>query len=86
MSEVRDANREAGFHFFDPDTMRFFDSRIETRLIDGRFFVTSEKGPDGVRRFTVRRAMPDGTINTVGDFQGHATRRDAEARIEEARR
>lgn len=41
--DVEEANRRAGQHFFSPDTMRFFKSRVHSALYGGRFFVTSEK-------------------------------------------
>lgn len=72
-------------HFFDRDTMRFFGSRLTDnyrRLNDTEaLFITTEKGPSGIRRATVRRAKlvtfvreSDGrecekiTIDTVGEF------------------
>lgn len=78
IEDVVTANREAGNHFFDADTMAFFDSRIESELIKGRYFVTSELAPhDEVRRYTLREASDDGTIDTVGDFYSHDTIPDA---------
>ena len=92
MAEIRAANRAAGYYFFERDTMRFFDSRIETRgnAIGGRFFITSEQfhGSNnfhGPRLFTVREAKPSGDIDTVGKFQAYTTieaaRAAARARI-----
>jgi len=69
MADVVAANRAIGHHFFDLNTMRCFHSRIESRLIAGKLFITSEKGPEEIRKYTVREAQPDGTIDTVGDFQ-----------------
>jgi len=48
-------------HFFDPDTMRFFKSRVTDnyrRLSDtAALFITTERGPSGVtRKATIRRA------------------------------
>lgn len=78
ISDVVDLNHATGHHFFDDDTMEFFDSRIETVLMRGRFFVTSEKGPSGPRMFTVREAHDDGTIGGVGEgFMGYGTRDEA---------
>lgn len=71
IDEVREANERGGRHFFEESTLRFFDSIIEPEIYSGRFFVTSEKGPDEIRRWTVRRARRDGTIATCGEFQGH---------------
>jgi len=67
--EYRNRTNNAG-HFFDPETMRFFKSRIgAVRCKDNIwFFVTSEKPPHGSRMFSVRRMELDGDINTVGEF------------------
>lgn len=72
------AVRATRSHFFDPDTMRFFGSRLPgaiTRGYDGRiYFVTSERRPNSnePRLYTVR--VFDGeTIDDVGGFQAHKT-------------
>ena len=76
MADVKRSNQEAGFHFFDRATMRFFDSRIESGLYRGPggvYFITSEQfhGSTGnqARKFTVRR-FNTGTadIDTVDHF------------------
>ncbi len=72
--DVKAANREAGRHFFDPATMRFFNSRVHRAVYGGRYFVTSERySVESGRRYTVREILPDGDIETVGDFQQYAT-------------
>ena len=74
IKEIKQANKEAGQHWFDADTMRFFNSRILSPVIGGRYFVSSEKYDDGSPRlYTIRIANDDGTIDTVGDFQGYET-------------
>ena len=72
-------------YFFEPDTMRFFKSRIteQYRRMDDKtaYFITTERGPSGERKATVRRAVlidyerkTDGrlcqkiVIDTVGEF------------------
>lgn len=72
MAEVREANRRIGHHWFAPDTMRFFSSRVMSDLYDGRFFITQERtGWDhsSPRAYTVREALPDGSIATASKFQ-----------------
>lgn len=81
MDDVIAANRAINHHWFDRDTMRFFGTRIESRLIAGKRFITSEKPPSGRRRYTIREAMPDGTIDTVGEFCQFATLRQAKAHV-----
>lgn len=81
MADVIAANKSIGNHWFDRATMRFFKTRIESRLIAGHRFITSECGPDGRRAYTVREACPDGTIDTVGEFQGYGTLAQAKAAV-----
>lgn len=71
---IKQANRDAGQHYFDADTMRFFRSRVMPHVYGGRIFVTSEQnGYDHPRAWSVREAMPDGSIETIGEFQEYAT-------------
>jgi hypothetical protein len=79
MQEVREANVRADFHWFDASTLRFFDSHYGRTLYSpGSFFLSSEKGPNGIRAYSIRQAQPDGSIETVGEgFQGYATRYEA---------
>lgn len=78
------ANKAANLFFFSPDTMRFFDSRIESGLIGGALFITSERPPKGARsgdwekrRFTIRAALADGNVATIGDFGEYPTQSKA---------
>lgn len=76
ITEIKQANRAAGNHYFEPATMRFFDSRVERRVYSGNggvYFVTSEQfhGSQGTapRRWTVRQFHPEtGDIDTCGEF------------------
>ena len=86
MDHVRRANRARGHHFFSVGAMAFFSSRIESGLIDGRYFVTSEAFDEtSERRFTLREVEDDGAVETLGAFQEHATIEAALAAIEAAR-
>ena len=61
IDQIKTANKARGFHWFDPDTLRFFKSRIGGAVYQGPggvYFVTSECGPSGVRRYTVRQFTP----------------------------
>ncbi len=77
MADVRRANKAIGNHWFERDTMRFFDSRVESTLYGGRYFITSEQfhGSQGSlpRRFTLRRVEPDGSIEDESAFQAYST-------------
>lgn len=78
MAEFRELNRVGGYHFFDRDTKLFFRSKIETDMLPGNRFVTSEQhvhsGGTEPRLYTVRQGNPNGTVSTVGEFQQYATR------------
>jgi hypothetical protein len=75
--------RGPGRHWFDPDTLRFFQTRIgETAYSAGSvaFFVTSEQPPGGRRAYTVHRYDFDTrAISTVDTFMGYASRNGAHA-------
>lgn len=85
IDEVIQINREKGHYFFSRESMKYFNSKIETsgNLIDDRFFITSEQfvplgySPDP-RRFTVREFFRDtGSIETVGDFKMFGNKQNA---------
>lgn len=65
-----------GRHWFDKDTMRFFRTRLPLsgwRGAGGTYFTSSEKPYRHGRRYSVRRLVGPGCIDTVGDFCGYAT-------------
>jgi hypothetical protein len=45
--------------------MNFFGTRVESGVIQGRVFITSEEPPHGPRMFAVRVANDDGSIDTL---------------------
>lgn len=79
MYHVQLLNRQRGGFFFNPDTMRFFKSRLQTLPpYKGRVFVTSERcGWNSPRKYTVRVVRPDGNIDTVYGFQAFQCRQTA---------
>lgn len=83
MADVKRANKAAGQFWFSPDTMRFFRGRIESELVAGRWFVSSEQYDDeSPRLYTVREVQPDASIETIGDFQGYRTKAAARKAID----
>lgn len=53
--------------------MRFFGTRVETELVDGRYFITSEKPPPpSARGYTIREVTED-AINTIGELCGYSS-------------
>lgn len=79
MSHIKTFCWNRGSHFFSPDTMRFFSSRIQmTPPYKGRVFVTSERmNWNSPRLYTVRVVKPSGHIETIGDFGGFTSRQSA---------
>ena len=73
-------------HYFEPSTMRFFDSRVLERVIhDGAgkvYFVTSERFDSrSPRLYSVRSMNSEGSIDTVGKFQEYGTAKQAQGVI-----
>ena len=80
ITELKARNAEAGQHFFDREAMQFFNSKVETPIYGGRFFVTSERMETTYpKRYTVRVALNDGSIEEVGEFQEWLTLEAARA-------
>lgn len=80
IDEVKRKHREKGKFFFSEGAMKFFNSKIETsgNLIGDKFFITSEKGPSNIRKFTIREFDENtGDIETVGDFNEIKDKKDA---------
>jgi len=84
IDDIRRANERLGHHFFESAAMRFFASRVLADVFpaadgSGAYFVTSERGPDMARRYTVRLARSDGSVVTAGEFQAYGSARAAKA-------
>lgn len=69
--------REAVPHYFSRSTMRFFRAKVESGLLYGRFFVTSEQFNDASPRLYSVREIVGKNIRTVGEFQGHHSKASA---------
>ena len=74
IADVRQANKDAGHYFFERQTMNFFGSRIESSLYAGQYFITSEEGlyESDPRRYTIRMARPDGSVQNASDYRQFA--------------
>jgi hypothetical protein len=87
MAEIIRRNHEAGLHFFDPESKRFFNSAIGRRVFEGPggvFFITSERFVGSTytapRRYTVRHFDPrTADVRTAGEF--NVLDREAAARL-----
>lgn len=64
IADLKEKNKELGHHFFSPETMRFFGSKIESGILGGNYFITSEKNFDDTKReFKVRSFAQNGKVN-----------------------
>lgn len=82
---IRHLHQTNGGHWFDAGAMRFFNTRVHSTVYRGddvtSFFVSSERyDENSPRLFSVRRAVRTESgvsIETVGAFQGYASRGEA---------
>lgn len=81
IAELEELNRQNGGYWFSRDSMRFFGTRIESGVIRGRYFITSEQPPHGSRKYSVRSFDAQGSVDTVGDFCSFRSKADAIAAI-----
>lgn len=83
INEMKIRSMQMDHHFFDPDSMRFFDSRICTGADDNGLFVTSERfDRTSPRLYTIRRFIYEtGAVETVGEFQQYATLAEAKRHV-----
>jgi len=89
LADVKAANKAAGMHFFDRETLKWWKSRMESGLIRGKYFITSEESfsltGDPKRIFCARMVRDDASIETIKRHL--ATRDDAkDAILEHAER
>lgn len=77
IKQLKALNEENGGCWFGAGEMRFFGTRIESEIIDGSFFITSEQPPHGPRKFTIRSFDSKGDIETVGQFCAFDSKHDA---------
>ncbi len=81
IAELRALSKQNGSHWFDASAMRFFGTRIESGVIRGKYFVTSEQPPHGPRGFTLRSFDEAAHVDTVGELCGYASKAAAVAAI-----
>ncbi len=82
ISELKVLNEKNGGCWFEPSTMRYFRTRIESPILHGRYFISSEQQSEESRRkFTVRSFDEFGSVDTVGEFHSHNTKAEAMAAL-----
>lgn len=83
ISEIKAENAAAGQHFFDRATLRHFGSTVHPYAYGYGIFVTGEKHEEWdektetartVRRYSVRFANVDATIDGLSEFGDFATK------------
>lgn len=68
MTEIKAANKAQGFYWFSPDTIAFFDAKIEYPLAGGRFWIESTRNyDDSAREYKVCEVAPDGDIDYAAE-------------------
>jgi hypothetical protein len=77
IAELKALNEQNGGCWFGKGETAFFGTRIESGIIDGKYFISSEQPPYGPRQFTVRSFDDAGSIGTVGEFGAYRNLREA---------
>ncbi|MCL4204621.1 MAG: hypothetical protein KJ000_19205 [Pirellulaceae bacterium] len=72
INAIQEEMTQAGSHWWDKDTMRFFRTRVSEQVYQGPggiYFVTSEKNGDEPRAYSVRQYQPSRQhVDTIGKF------------------
>jgi hypothetical protein len=89
LTQLKQWNKHCGGHFFDRGAMSFFKSKIHKSIVPCKssrcvLFVTSEQGPDNVRKFSVRKAEGCSIATTASGFQAYRSEADARAAAKQA--
>ncbi len=83
VGEIMAANAAIGGHYFDEDTLRWFNDRVLGDLYGGRYFITSEQnhgsGGPYPRLYSVQEAAPNGSIKNASEFQAFSTAAQAKS-------
>jgi hypothetical protein len=77
ITELKALHRRNGGGWFEADAMRFFGTRLESPIVHGHYFITSEQPPAGPRLYSVRSFDKQGVISTEGEFCAHRSKNDA---------
>lgn len=81
---MNEVERKHNGHWFSKDSMRFFKSRLPQdayKIGDLYYFISSEQYMSDPRAYTLRVMTEDGTIDSVGEFQEHATKARAKSAL-----
>ena len=65
VTEIKEANKEAGYHFFDRKTMKFFKSKIESKVIQGKYLIISNMYDEKTKKYMITEALDTGKVNYI---------------------
>lgn len=78
ITELKRRNAEIGHFFFSKDTMKFFKSKIESKIIDGKYFITSEV-ESKIRVYKIREFKQTGEVINNPFGESFFSNREAKA-------
>ena len=82
VAQVKARGKTIGDRTFSEENLRYFKTKVGTRVLYGRFFVTSECARGSTERsYTVRYATDYGYVDTVPKFMGSSRRHAAETAV-----
>ncbi len=71
--------------WFSDGALSFFKTKLPEVAYEldggGIYFITGEVGPSGVRKYSIRRQLHNGRIETIGDFYKYDTLAQARAAL-----
>ncbi|MGI9554843.1 MAG: DUF7447 family protein [Vampirovibrionia bacterium] len=72
--------------WFSPDSMKYFNTKIKSGVLKGRYFITEEthynRYGEGDTKYSIREAKEDEII-TIGDFHSFETVKEAKAYLKD---
>jgi hypothetical protein len=72
ITEIKKANKAAGKYWFSPATIKAFASRVETPIMEGRYWVESTRNYDDTARdYKLVVADDSGNVEYVRDPAGY---------------
>jgi hypothetical protein len=80
INQIISEAKAAGSHFFDESTLRFFSSRIHSKIYGGCYFITSECDTyrdTNPRYYTIRKYEGGLKVETASNFCEFETRAQA---------
>ena len=77
LAEVKKQHKANGGKWFNRETMQFFGSKVESKLIADRYFITSETHGSETKRYTIREVLENYDIDTVGAYCAYETLEEA---------